>query len=99
MSGVACAPVPPVSFRLTICALAIPLAAAAAQEETTASHAAQHGALGILVIKARVHGRRNIRCQSAEGIPADIENRDHIGAILHFLCSGIQLQTHTKIRE
>ena len=39
MSGVACASIPPVSLCLTICALAIPLAAAAAQEEITAGQA------------------------------------------------------------
>ena len=99
MSGVACASVPPVSLCLTIRALAIPLAAAAAQEEITAGQAVENGALGKFIIKARVHGWRNIRCQPAKGIPADIKNRGHIGTILYFLCSGIQLQSHTKIRE
>ena len=99
MSGVACASVPPVSLCLTVCALTIPLAAAAAQEEITAGQAVENGALGILVIKACVHGRRNIRCQSAEGIPANVKDRGNIGTILYFLCPGIHLQTHTKIRE
>ena len=99
MPGVACTSVPPVSLCLAIRALTIPLAAAAAQEETAASHAAQDGALGILVIKARIHGRCDIRRQTSKGIPADIKNRGHIGTILYFLCSWIHFQTHMKIRE
>ena len=99
MPGIACASIPPVSLCLTVGALAIPLAAAAAQEEAAAGQAVENGALGILIIKARVHGWRNIRCQPAKGIPADIKNRGHIGAILYFLCSGIHLQMHPKIRE
>ena len=99
MPGIACAPVPPVSFRLTIRTLAIPLAAAAAQEEITAGQAVENGALGKFIIKARVHGWRNIRCQPAKGIPANVKDRGHIGTILYFLCPGIQLQTHPKIRE
>ena len=99
MSGIACASIPPVSLCLTVCALAIPLAAAAAQEEITAGQAVENGALGILIIKACVHGRRNIRCQAAEGIPANVKDGGHIGTVLHFLCSGIHLQMHTKIRE
>ena len=99
MPGVACASIPPVSLRLTVCALAIPLAAAAAQEEITAGQAVENGALGILIIKARIHRRRKIRCQAAKGIPADVKDSGHIGATLYFLCSGIHLQTHTKIRK
>ena len=99
MPGIACASIPPVSLCLTVCALAIPLAAAAAQEEAAASHAAQHGALWILIIKACVQRRRNIRCQEAKGIPANVKDGGHIGTILYFLCSGIHLQMHPKIRE
>ena len=99
MSGVACASVPPVSLCLTIRALAIPLAAAAAQEEAAAGQAVENGALGILIIKACVHGWRNIRCQAAKGIPANVKDRGHIGTVLYFLCSGIHLQMHPKIRE
>ena len=75
MSGIACASIPPVSLCLTVCALAIPLAAAAAQEEAAAGQAVENGALGKFIIKACVHGRRNIRCQSSKGIPANVKDR------------------------
>lgn len=44
----------------------------------------ENEALGILIIKARIHRRRNIRCQASKGIPANVKDRGHIGAILYF---------------
>lgn len=77
MPGVACTSIPPVSLCLTVCALAIPLAVAAAQEEAAAGQAVENGALGMLIIKARVHGRRKIRSQASKGIPANVKDGDH----------------------
>ena len=49
--------------------------AAAPEEVTAASQAAKNGCLGEFVINAIVCRRRNIRHQSAKGIPTDIKYR------------------------
>lgn len=77
MPGIACASIPPVSLCPTVCALTIPLAAAAVQKEAAAGQTVENGALEILIIKACVRGWRNIRCQPTEGIPANVKDVDH----------------------
>ena len=83
MFCVACPSVSAVTLGLAFPALAIPLTTAASQKITAASQATEDGRLGEIVINPIVCRRRNIRHQSAKGIPKDIKSRK-----LHFVFRG-----------